>query len=286
MTLRAGSRAKLQMILAQSRAAAPRKIAVSGALRLMRATPNVETDTQHSPTVPSRFAPTRWTIVLSAQARGTADSDVALETLCRTYWQPLYGFARRQGFSVADAQDHTQEFFARLLKKDFLQNVAPEKGRFRTFLLVAFKRFLANAREHACAKRRGGGEAALSLDIDAAENLFRSENMADAPADVLFDRQWALTLLDRTLARLEQEYARANKSREFAALKPLLVAREAGGYELVSKALGISTGAARVSAHRLRSRYRDVFRDEIAQTVQNPAQVEDEVAYLVTRLSN
>jgi RNA polymerase sigma-70 factor (ECF subfamily) len=133
----------------------------------------------------AHFAATRWTVVLSAQAKDTPQASRALETLCLMYWTPLYAFARRQGFSLHDAQDHTQEFFARLLQKDFLRSVAPEKGRFRTFMLVAFKRFLANARDHACAQRRGGGETPLSLDVEAAENLYRAEPLDEVHSSIL-----------------------------------------------------------------------------------------------------
>lgn len=236
-------------------------------------------------TASSRFAATRWTVVLSAQAKETPHADRALETLCQMYWQPLYAFARRQGFTLHDAQDHTQEFFARLLQKDFLRSVAPEKGRFRTFLLVAFKRFLANARDHACAQRRGSGETPLSLDVEAAENLYRTEPLNVASADVLYERRWALTLLDQTMNRLRQEYVTAGKSDDFEQLKVFLTApKSEANYEAAANALKLSAGATRVAAHRLRRRYRDLFRDEIAQTVSNPDEIDDEVAHLLSVL--
>jgi RNA polymerase sigma-70 factor (ECF subfamily) len=202
------------------------------------------------------------------------------------YWSPLYAFARRQGFSLHDAQDHTQEFFARLLKKDFLRSVAPEKGRFRTFLLVAFKRFLANARERACAQRRGGGETPLSLDVEAAENLYRAEPLDELSADVVYERRWALTLLEQTMNRLHQEYITAGKSADFEQLKVFLTAPKGeANYEKAATALGLNAGATRVAAHRFRRRYRELFRDEIAQTVNDPSEIDDEVAHLLTMLS-
>ncbi|MFT3869802.1 MAG: sigma-70 family RNA polymerase sigma factor [Nibricoccus sp.] len=232
-----------------------------------------------------RFVATRWTVVLSAQAKESPQADRALETLCRTYWQPLYAFARRQGFALHDAQDHTQEFFAQLLKKDFLRSVAPEKGRFRTFLLVAFKRFLANVLDRASAQRRGGGVAPLSLDVEAAENLYRTEPLNEASADVIYERRWALTLLDQTMNRLREEYVAANKATEFDQLKIFLTAPKGEiSYDVIAKALGLSAGAARVAAHRIRRRYREVFRDEIAQTVSTPDEIDDEIAHLLSML--
>jgi RNA polymerase sigma-70 factor (ECF subfamily) len=201
------------------------------------------------------------------------------------YWSPLYAFARRQGFTLHDAQDHTQGFFARLLQKDFLRSVAPEKGRFRTFLLVAFKRFLANAREHACAQRRGSGETPLSLDVEAAENLYRAEPLDNLSADVIYERRWALTLLDQTMNRLRQEFMTAGKGDDFEQLKVFLtVPKSEANYEAAAAALGLSTGSTRVAAHRIRRRYREVFRDEIAQTVSNPNEIDDEVTHLLSVL--
>lgn len=234
----------------------------------------------------AHFAVTRWTVVLSAQAKDSPHASRALEELCRLYWPPLYAFARRQGFSLHDAQDHTQSFFARLLKKDFLKSVAPEKGRFRTFMLVAFKRFLANVRDHACAQRRGGGETPLSLDLEAAENLYRAEPLDEASADIVYERRWALTLLDQTMNRLRQEYVAAGKTDTFEQLKIFLTATKGEAkYEAAASALGLSAGATRVAAHRLRHRYRDLFRDEIAQTVSHPDEIDDEVTHLLASLA-
>jgi RNA polymerase sigma factor (sigma-70 family) len=233
------------------------------------------------------FAPTRWTMVLSARAKDSPESGPALETLCRTYWPPLYSFARRQGFSAPDAQDFTQEFFSRLLQKDYLRSVAPEKGRFRSFLLVAFKRFLANERERASAQKRGGGERPLSLDASAAETLYRTEPVDEASAAKLYERRWALTLLERTLGRLRDEFIAAGKGREFEVLKVFLTAPKGeADYTAIARELGLTPGAARVVAHRLRRRYREIFHEEIAHTVADPAEIEDEVRHLLGVLTN
>lgn len=224
-------------------------------------------------------------MVLSARAKDSPQSSRALEELCRIYWAPLFAFARRQGFPLHDAQDHTQDFFARLLEKDFLKSVAPEKGRFRTFLLVAFKRFLANAREHACARRRGGGAQFLSLDVEAAENLYRAEPLDTASADVVYERRWALTLLDQTMNRLRSEYAAAGKTAEFDRLKIFLTSPKGEiDSDAIAAALGLSPGATRVAAHRIRRRYKELFRDEIAQTVGDPREIDDEIAHLLAVL--
>ncbi|MFT3782617.1 MAG: sigma-70 family RNA polymerase sigma factor [Nibricoccus sp.] len=231
------------------------------------------------------FAPTRWTCIISAQAKDPNCASRALEELCQQYWTPLYAFARRQGFSVHDAQDHTQGFFARLLQKDFLRSVAPEKGRFRTFLLVAFKRFIANARDYACAAKRGGGEAPLSLDVEAAENLYKAEPLDTGSADIVYERRWALTLLDRTMNRLREEYAEAGRVKNFEQLKIFLTTSKGdANYADVANALGMSAGATRVAACRLRRRYRELFRDEIAQTVSHPDEIEDEISHLLSAI--
>ena len=243
------------------------------------------TDDTPSAPHPARFAETRWTMVLSARDPDAPHATRALEELCRIYWPPLYAFARRQGLGVHDAQDNTQAFFARLLEKEILRSVDREKGHFRTFLLVAFKRFLINVREHARAQRRGGGQAVLSIDADDAETHYRAEGHDNASADVVYERRWALTLLDQTLARLRAEYAQANKTRQFELMKGFLTDASSDGYQAVAAALGVSPGAARVAVHRLRSRYREIFRDEIAQTVADPSEIDAEISYLLSKIS-
>ena len=231
------------------------------------------------------FVTTHWSVVVSAREKDSPRSAEALETLCRTYWYPLYAFVRRQGRSPHDAQDLTQEFFARLLQKDYLQAAAQEKGRFRTFLLVALKRFLANEWDRLRAQKRGGGQTPLSLDTDIAEQRYRVEPGEGVPADKVFERRWALTLLERTMTRLREEFAAAGKPDEFERLKVFLTAeRGAIAYVEIAGALGVSEGAARVAVHRLRKRFREVFREEIAHTVASPEEIDAEVRHLMTVL--
>lgn len=224
---------------------------------------------------------TRWTVVLSARAADSREAAAALEILCRTYWQPLYAFARRQGRQPADAQDATQEFFSRLLAKDYLRTVAPEKGRFRSFLLVAFKRFLLNERERSQAQKRGGGQPEIALDATSAEERYLIEPVDDASADKIFERRWALTLLDRAMARLREEFVAEDREKDFERLKVVLTAPKGeASYDELARELSLTPGAARVAAHRLRRRFREVFHDEIAHTVADATEIEDEVRYL------
>ncbi|MDB6027981.1 MAG: hypothetical protein JWM68_4204 [Verrucomicrobiales bacterium] len=231
------------------------------------------------------FVTTHWSVVLSARDKDPSKSVEALEKLCRTYWYPLYAFARRQGQSPADAEDLTQEFFARLLQKDYLQAAAQEKGRFRTFLLVAFKRFLANEWDRFRAQKRGGGAVHVSLETENAEERYGIEAVEGVNADRVFERRWALTLLERTMNRLRNEFVSASKAEEFERLKSSLTVQHAGiSYADIARDLRINEGAARVAVHRLRKRYRDIFRDEIAQTVSSPEEIDAEIQYLLSIL--
>src|SRR3954469_15959511 len=226
------------------------------------------------------FATTRWSVVMTARGDGGTAASAALETLCRAYWYPLYAFVRRLGHAPHDAQDLTQEFFARLLEKEWLGGVVRERGRFRTFLLTALRRFLANEWDRARAEKRGGGCAMLSLDADAAETRYAAEPATAAPADQIYERRWALTLLEQAMTRLREEYERHGQAHAFAQLKEYLTAeRDAIPYAQVAEALGTSSGAARVAVHRLRKRFREVFRDAIADTVAEPSEVDEEVRY-------
>jgi RNA polymerase sigma factor (sigma-70 family) len=249
-----------------------------------------ETTRDHSLATPSSevgdgrrvFVTTHWSVVLSARKKDSPQSAAALETLCRTYWYPLYAYVRRQGHSPHDAQDLTQEFFARLLQKDYLKAAAREKGRFRTFLIVALKRFLANEWDRVRAQKRGGGQPLLSLDTELAEERYRIEPVEGATADRIFERRWALTLLDRTLTRLRDEFTAAGKEEEFKRLKACLTAERGEiSYAEIAGALGQSEGTVRVAVHRLRKRFRELFREEIAQTVSSAEEIEGEVRYLM-----
>jgi RNA polymerase sigma-70 factor (ECF subfamily) len=231
---------------------------------------------------PPIFVTTHWSVVLSARQKDSPQSAAALEALCRTYWYPLYAYVRRQGHPPPDAQDLTQEFFARLLEKDYLKAAAREKGRFRTFLIVALKRFLANEWDRARAQKRGGGQALLSLDAEQAEQRYSIEPVEGSTAERIFDRRWALTLLDRTMVRLREEFSGAGKGEDFDHLKGCLTAdRGEISYAEIGKALGSTEATARVAVHRLRKRFREIFREEIAHTVSGPAEIEEEVRYLM-----
>jgi RNA polymerase sigma-70 factor (ECF subfamily) len=233
------------------------------------------------------FVTTRWSVVLAARAAGSPDSARALETLCRTYWYPLYAHVRGAGHSLHDAQDLTQSFFAVLLAKDYLRVVTPEKGRFRTFLRMAMKRFLVNEWDRLRSQKRGGGLAPLPLDTTLAEERFLEERPGTLGPDSIYDRRWALTLLAEAMSRLAQEYAAAGKAGEFARLKPHLTAGHGEiPYAAIAAAGGTTEGAARVAIHRLRKRFREVFRAVIADTVAAPEELEEELRHVVQVLGN
>ena len=233
----------------------------------------------HNTSAPAQFAATRWTLVLNASDRGVAGkADLALAELCRLYWYPLYAYVRRRGYATADAQDLTQAFFARLLEKNWLNAATPEKGLFRAFLLAALKHFLANEWDKTQAQKRGGGAVQVSLD---AETRYQRESMNQLSPDRLFDRQWALTLLDVVLGKLRDEHETPEKRQLFEALRGTLTGDQPdGGYAELGQQLGTNEGAIKVAVHRLRKRYRALLREEIAQTVSDPGQVAEELRSL------
>ena len=224
--------------------------------------------------------------MLSAREKDSVESQEALESLCRNYWYPLYAYVRRQGRSPHDAEDSTQEFFSRLLEKDFLKSVAREKGRFRTFLLVAMKHFLANEWDRSQRQKRGGGKTHLPLDTGDAETRYQIEAAHELPADKIYEQRWALTLLEQVLQRLRAEYAASDKENLFEQLKSTLSGeRSSLPYAEIAARLKMSEGAVKVAVHRLRQRYREILRDEIAQTVASPEEVEDELRNLFAALA-
>jgi DNA-directed RNA polymerase specialized sigma24 family protein len=246
---------------------------------------SVPGSSHESPLGPRNFATTRWSIVLAAGKPGAEHSQAALATLCQTYWYPIYAFIRRRGYSVMDAQDCTQEFFATLLEKDYVQDADRERGRFRTFLLTAVTRFLSKQRERERAAKRGGGRLVLSLDLDAGEGRYQSEPVEQWTPERLFERRWALTLLERVLARLGERYAEQGKRALFESLKTFLTQPETAGMQADQAAgLGMTEGALKVAVHRLRRRYRDLLREEIAETVAQPDEMADELDYLMAAL--
>lgn len=227
------------------------------------------------------FAATRWSVVLAAARGDTACSRDALAHLCQTYWYPLYAYARRRGSSPPDAQDLTQEFFARLLEGNWVAQADPERGRFRTFLLTAMKHFIANQWNKAHTQKRGGRLVVESIDDDSAEDRYRLEPADQATPESHFERGWALTLLEDVLARLEEEYRRDGKLAWFEAMRPALTMdRGLITYADVAAKLGIAENAARVAVHRLRRRYRQLLRAEVAHTVASPDEVDEEMHHL------
>jgi RNA polymerase sigma factor (sigma-70 family) len=238
-----------------------------------------------APTAPEKtalFATTRWSVVLAA--RDEADPAQALETLCRTYWPALYAYARRHGISPHDAEDVTQGFFAKLLEKDYLRAVQRERGPFRAFLQMAFKRFLSKERDRASAAQRGGGVPDLSLDFVTAE-AGCADDGPQLAAEEVFERRWAMTVLENAMRGLREEFQAAGNAQQFEVLKTVLQVRQEGaGYKELAVALGISEGAARVATHRLRKRFRELFREQVAETVATHEEVDEEMRHLVSVL--
>ncbi len=227
------------------------------------------------------FATTRWTVVLAAGRRHTPQSDGALEELCRTYWFPLYAYVRRRGHGKEDAEDLTQEFFARFLGKNFLGTVASEKGKFRAFLLASLKHFLANEWDKSQAQKRGGGAAPLSLDWQTADTQFQVAAANEPSPDQAFDREWALALLAKVIGRLQKECAAEGKNKLFDQLKIFLTTgKGAVSHAAAAKNLGMDETAVRVAVHRLRKRYRTLLREEISQTLADELQVAEEMRAL------
>lgn len=230
--------------------------------------------------IPLRFGSTRWSVVVAARdGDGEGDARAALESLCAIYWPPLYAYARRRGRSPEDAEDLTQSFFAALLEKGYLRAVRRERGPFRQFLLVVFRRFLASAHQRENRLKRGGHLHPMRFDSVLAERLYREEPDPAASADAVYDRQWALALVEQSLARLRGEWA------SFDILKPTLTsAKGAIDYAAMAADLGSTPGAARVTVHRFRRRFRNIVREEVAQTIDGESSLDDEFARLMAAL--
>ena len=227
------------------------------------------------------FATTHWTVVLAAGRRSTPQSDRALEELCRIYWFPLYAYVRRRGHTKEDAEDLTQEFFARFLGKNYLEGLSAERGRFRAFLLASLKHFLANEWDKSRRQKRGGGMTSLSLDWQTADTQFQIAATAEPSPDKAFDREWAMALLAKVIERLRAECETEGRGKQFAELKIFLTADKGElSHADAAKTLGMDEGAVRVAVHRLRKRYRQLLRDEIAQTLADAANVDEEMRAL------
>jgi DNA-directed RNA polymerase specialized sigma24 family protein len=224
------------------------------------------------------FATTRWTMV---RAAGASAAD-ALESLCTAYWFPLYAYVRRHGFSKEDAEDLTQGFFAMLLERRDFAGLNQENGRFRAFLLAALKHFLSNERDRAGRLKRGGNITHLSLDWQNADTQFRIADSGQVPPDAAFDREWAVALLERVVVRLGEEAAAEGKTERFGRMKPYLTMGKGEiPYASAAAEWSMDEGAVRVAVHRLRKRYRELLREEIAHTLSDPAMVDEELTVLL-----
>ena len=232
------------------------------------------------------FTTTLWTRVLLARDPSSTQARDALAELCRAYWYPLYAFLRRSGLNPEDACDRVQEFFARLLGENWLAQVDRSKGRFRSFLLAALKHFVANEWDKEHALKRGGREQLISFDQLTAEARYGLEPSHAETPDRLFERRWALLLLDRALERLKEEYARQGKALVFEELKGTLEGGRDVPYAELGRRMGASPGAVKVTVHRLRRRYREILHEEVAQTIGDAIQLDEELRSLIQVLRN
>jgi len=228
------------------------------------------------------FATTHWSVVLAAGHSSAAGAQAALEKLCRTYWFPLYAFARRQGNSPEDAQDLTQDFFSRLLKKNYLAKADPDRGRFRTFLLRSLKNFLINEWKRAGRLKRGGGLEFISTDANAAEERYAAEAPDESNPDAEYETRWAVTLIELVLTALRQEFDAADKTRLFEQLKGFIWGdKSTASYAEIAAQLNLSEGTVKMAVHRLRQRFRELLRAEVAHTVAKPEDIDDELRHLI-----
>jgi RNA polymerase sigma factor (sigma-70 family) len=230
----------------------------------------------------TRFATTSWTKVLAAREAPSGEARQALESLCRVYWYPLYAYVRRQGEGPEDARDLTQAYFAELLEKGYLEDYDPQRGRFRVFLVASMKHFLAKQREKAHAWKRGGRAEVVSIDAQEVENRYRYEPADRLNPEQVFERRWAFTVLERALGRLRREQEDSERGREFARVEGFLTGQETQAhYRDVALELGTSEGAVKATVHRLRRRFGQLLRAEIAETVSSVDEVNDEVKHLL-----
>jgi RNA polymerase sigma-70 factor (ECF subfamily) len=233
----------------------------------------------------SDFLTTHWSIVLRASRDDDSDARDALAFLCQRYWYPLYVFVRRKGIDAQRAEDVTQGFFTRLIEKHVLEQAAPARGRFRAFLLTSLQNFLANEFDHATAQKRGGGHRVLPIDVEAGESRFRCEPSDAMTPERIFDRAWAVQLLELVVGRLRQEFADKGKVAEFDAFQSFLAGKSAdSSYEQVAAEMGLSAAAVRQAVHRLRRRYAALLRAEVADTVAAEHEIDDEIRGLFESL--
>ena len=230
------------------------------------------------------FQTTSWSLVIAAAQQPTESAETALAKLCQLYWYPVYAFVRRRGHSQDDARDLTQEFFSRLLEKNYLKDADPARGRFRSFLLGAVRNFLANEWNRGQAQKRGGGVLTIALDTETAEGRYAAEPASHETPESLYERQWALALLDQVMTGLRNEYARDGSLDHFEKLAPYLTGADEPPYADIAAQWKGSAGAVKVAVHRLRKRYRQLLRQTIAETVLTPEDVDDEIRFLLSAL--
>ncbi len=240
--------------------------------------------TMHTLPGPSRFPTTRWTLVVAAGDPRRKEARSALADLCEKYWYPLYAYLRRRGYPAVEAEDLTQAFFVRVLEGRYLDRVDPEKGRFRSFILTSLKFFVADEGDRQRALKRGGG-AVVPFEFSSGEERYQREPAHDETPERIFERRWALSLLDRVVERLRIEFVQHGRPEHFERLKVLLLGQSDTPYADLASEMNTSEGALKVAIHRLRKRYRELFRQEIADTVADPAEVEAEMRFLADVLS-
>jgi len=232
------------------------------------------------------FATTHWSVVLAAKAGNSLQANVAMENLCRAYWPPLYAYIRREGHGATEAQDLTQEFFARLLAKDYLQHLRHQEGKFRSFLLKLMKHFLSDERDKASAQKRGGGMTFVSLDETSAEERYLDASSNGLSPDQIYDRRWAQMVMERALKRLREEYIAGGKAALFEQLKDIQPGEHGiTSYAEMGAQLGLAKGTIASAVHRLRKRHREILREAIAQTVARPEEIDEEIRNLLGVLS-
>jgi RNA polymerase sigma-70 factor (ECF subfamily) len=241
-------------------------------------------ETMHTLPGPSQFPTTRWTLVIAAGDPHRKDARSALVSLCEGYWYPLYAYLRRRGYPADEAQDLTQEFFIRVLEGRYLDRADPEKGRFRSFLLTSLKFFVADEEDRQRAHKRGGGTV-VSLEFSSGEKRYQHEPAHDETPERIFERRWALSVLDRVMEKLRNEFVQHGRPEHFERLKVFLLGQSDAPYAALAREMNTSEGALKVAIHRLRKRYRELFRQEIADTVADPAEVESELRYLAAVLT-
>lgn len=241
--------------------------------------------TMHTLPGPSRFPTTQWSLVVAASDPHRKEARSALVSLCENYWYPLYAYLRRRGYPADQAQDLTQEFFVRLLEGRYLDRADPEKGRFRSFILTSLKFFVADEGDRERARKRGGG-VLVPLEFSSGEDRYQREPAHDETPERIFERRWALSMLDRVVERLRNEFVQHGRPEHFERLKMFLLGQSDAPYAALAREMNTSEGALKVAIHRLRKRYRELFRHEIADTVADPAEVESELRYLAAVLSS